>query len=310
MENVDLKMSNALPKPSEDDAMLQAQSELDQLVHQVNEQITLETFDPNDHATLRRLVFDGLGDTRGLFRLRVAETLSEIGEPATPFLTEALATDPNPVVRRAAAKTLTLIADPTAVPILLNAFLNDEDTVVQGSAAGALARTGEAAVPALLQILAAPEHPESIKGHAAWALAFIGSEATDLLYKALDSDSVDVRCAVIGAIAHVAQEQADERSCNVLVSALTDPEAVIRTEAASALGQLDYAPAIPHLILATKDSDVEVRKAAVSTLGKTGDRAVIENLQAAMNDEVEVVRTLAKLAIVQVERRSEDDDWG
>ncbi len=88
---------------------------------------------------------------------------------------------------------------------------------MQGSAAGALARTGEAAVPALLQILAAPEHPESIKGHAASALAFIGSEATDLLYEALDSDSVDVRCPVIGAIAHVAQEQADERSSRFLL---------------------------------------------------------------------------------------------
>lgn len=84
---------------------------------------------------------------------------------------------------------------------------------------------------------------------------------------------------------------------------------MIRTEAAAALGQLDYAPAIPHLILATKDSDVEVRKAAVSTLGKTGDRTIIENLQAAMNDEAEVVRTLAKLAIVQVERRSVEDAW-
>jgi bilin biosynthesis protein len=44
-----------------------------------------------------------------------------------------------------------------------------------------------------------------------------------------------------------------------------------------------------------KDSDVEVRKAAVSTLEKTGDRAVIENLQVAMNDEAEVVRTLGKV---------------
>jgi bilin biosynthesis protein len=172
-----------------------------------------------------------------------------------------------------------------------------------------LARTGEAAVPALLDILAAPEHPESIKGHAAWALAFIGSEAKELLYQALSSDSVDVRCAVIGAIAHVAQEQGDEQSCNVLVSALTDPESVIRTEAASALGQIDYAPAIPHLILALNDSDVEVRKAAVSTLGKTSDRNIITHLQAAMNDEIEVVRTLARLAIVQVERRAEESDW-
>lgn len=290
-----------------DDPSLRVQAENDALIQSVNEQITLDTFDPTDQL-LKQLV-EGLGDPRGLVRLRFAETLGEIGEVATPFLVSALANHPNVVVRRAAAKTLTIIADPDAVPTLLHAFLNDEDTVVRSSAAGALAKTGEVAVPALLDILASPEQPEDTKGHAAWALAFIGSEAAEHLYSALNSDSLDVRCAVVGAIAHVAQEQSDEKSCNVLVSALTDPEAVIRTEAASALGQLNYPPAIPQLILALQDPDVEVRKAAVSSLGKVGDRSVIEPLQAALQDPAAVVQTLAKLAIAQIERQSEADDW-
>jgi bilin biosynthesis protein len=290
----------------DDLALLQAEN--DALIQKVNEQITLDTFDPTDHSLMKQLV-EGLGDPRGLVRLRFAETLGEIGEAATPFLIEALANHSDVVVRRAAAKTLTIIADPDAVPTLLHAFLNDPDTVVRSSAAGALARTGETAVPALLNILASPEQPEDIKGHAAWALAFIGSEAAEHLYRALNSDSVDVRCAVIGAIAHVAQEQADTKSCNVLVSALTDPEPTIRTEAASVLGQVNYPPAIPHLILALQDSDVEVRKAAVSSLGKTGNQTVLEPLQAALQDQAEVVRTLAKLAIAQIQRQSEADDW-
>ncbi|NJK51533.1 MAG: HEAT repeat domain-containing protein [Leptolyngbyaceae cyanobacterium SU_3_3] len=289
-----------------DDPILRVQAENDLLVQAVNEQITLDTFEPSDRL-LRQLV-QGLGDPRGLVRLRFAETLGEIGEPATPFLVEALATCSDVVLRRAAAKTLTIIADSSAVPALLQAFLNDEDTVVRSSSAGALARTGEAAVPALLEILASTEHSEDIKGHAAWALAFIGSEATEYLYKALKSDSLDVRCAVIGAIAHVAQEQSDEKSCNVLVSALTDPESLIRAEAAAALGQVNYPPAIPHLILAMQDSDLEVRKAAVSSLGKFGNSSVLEPLQRALNDQAEVVRTLAKLAIAQIERQSEASD--
>jgi bilin biosynthesis protein len=294
--------------PAVNDALLQAQIANDALVQRVNQQITLDAFDSSDPQVLKQLV-EGLGDTRGLVRLRFAETLGDIGEPATPFLIEALAHHDNVVVRRAAAKTLTLIADPSAVPHLLHAFLNDEDTVVRSSSAGALARTGEAAVPALLDILASDRHPQDTKGHAAWALAFIGSEATEHLYKALNSDSVDVRCAVIGAIAHVAQEQSDTKSCNILVSALTDPEPIVRTEAASVLGQVNYPPAIPHLILALQDADVEVRKAAVSSLGKTGDRSVLEALHDALNDEAAVVKTLAKLAIAQVERQSEADDW-
>jgi bilin biosynthesis protein len=290
---------------TKEDAILQIQAAHDALLERVEEQITLETLDISDQQILQQLV-EGLSDPRGLIRLRFAETLGEIGESATPLLTHALANHSNVVVRRAAAKTLTIIGDSSAVPTLLHSFLNDEDTVVRSSSAGALARTGEAAVPALLEILASKERSEDTKGHAAWALAFIGSEAADHLYNALNSDSIDVRCAVIGAIAHVAQERGDEKSCSILVSALTDPEAIIRTEAASAFAQVNYPPAIPHLILASKDADIEVRKAAVSSLGKLGGEPEIEPLRAALQDPETVVQVLAKLAIAQIENRAEE----
>ncbi|NER81598.1 MAG: HEAT repeat domain-containing protein [Leptolyngbya sp. SIO1D8] len=294
--------------PVTDDAVLAIQAANDELIAQVSEQITYGTFNTEDHQVLKQLV-EGLGDPRGVVRLRFAETLGDIGESATPFLVEALQQHQNVVVRRAAAKTLTLIADPAAVPPLLEAFLNDKDTVVKGSSAGALARTGEAAAPCLLDILASPDHPQDIKGHAAWALAFMGAEAEDYLYQALNSDSLDVRCAVIGALGHVAQEKSDEKACRLLVAALTDPEPLIRTEAAAALGQINYPPALPHLILAIKDTDLDVRKATINSLGKIGDPQAMETLQTALNDELPVIRTLAKLAIAQIERQSQEDDW-
>lgn len=289
--------------PIMDEPLLTLEKRHDDLLQQVNEQITLDTFDPTNQGLLQQLV-EGLGDPRGLIRLRFAETLGDIGEPATPYLQTALANHPNVVVRRAAAKTLTLIADERAVPTLLEAFLTDEDTVVRSSSAGALARTGEAAVPALLDILASPDQSEDIKGHAAWALAFIGSEASEYLYNALDSDSVDVRCAVIGAIAHVAQEKSDEQSCKILISALTDPEPTIRATSAAAFAQINHLPAIPHLVLALQDSDVEVRKAAVSSLGKLGDASLLDALRRALQDEAPIIQTLAKLAINQIEARA------
>lgn len=293
---------------SSDDPLLATQAQTDALMAMVTDRITLETFDPSDRELMRRMVFEGLGDARGLVRLRFAETLGEIGEAATPLLLEALADKSNVVLRRAAAKTLTIIADPRAVPALLDAFLYDEDTVVNGSAAGALARTGETAVPALLDILASSEYAESTKGHAAWALAFIGAEAAEHLYKAMDSDSVDVRCAVVGAIAQVAQTNSDKQACQVLISALTDAATTIRTEAAATLGQVNYPPAIPHLILALRDRDLDVRKAAVSSLGKVGDRSAVEPLQSCLNDVEESIRVLAKLAIAKLERRLEEGE--
>lgn len=282
----------------------------DALIAMVTEQITTHQFDHADRALLDRMVQEGLGDTRGVVRLRFASTLGDIGEAATPVLLEALANNPNEVIRRAAAKTLTLIGDSSAVPTLLNSFLHDPDQVVRSSSVGALARSGDIAVPELLKILENPMGDETIKGHAAWALAFIGAEAAEYLMPALNSDSLDVRSAVLGAIVKVVQDEPNEKLAQVLVQALTDPEAVMRSEAASGLAQLNYPAAIPHLILAaTRDRDVDVRKAAVNALGKTGDARAIEPLKAAMQDAENVVQVLAKVALSQLERRLAEDDW-
>ncbi|MGD1913786.1 MAG: HEAT repeat domain-containing protein [Rivularia sp. (in: cyanobacteria)] len=294
--------------PVVDDLALQIQTENDKLLQITKEQIGLKTFDSTNQKLIKQMI-EGLGDTRGMVRLGFATALGEIGKPATPLLTEALANHSNVVVRRAAAKTLTIIGDNSAVPSLLHSFLNDTDTVVRSSSAGALARTGEVAAPALLDILASTEYSQDIKGHAAWALAFIGSKASEHLYKALNDASLDVRCAVIGALGHVAQEESDEKPCNLLVSSLKDTEALIRTEAAAALGQVNYPPAVEYLITASQDSDLDVRKAAINSLGKIGDRRAMGVLQTMLNDEQEVVRILAKLAIAQIERQSETSDW-
>ncbi len=138
---------------SGEDLLNLSQTETDALLKAVSEQLNLNTFNPNDQQILKQMV-ESLGDSRGMVRLSFAEALGKIGKPVTPLLLEAVTNHPNPVVRRASAKTLTLIADPKAVPTLVNTLLNDQDTVVKNSCVGALARTGEAVVPALLEILA------------------------------------------------------------------------------------------------------------------------------------------------------------
>jgi bilin biosynthesis protein len=282
----------------------------DELLVRVNNQITFDTFDPTDETLLQQLV-EILGDTRGLVRLRCATILGEIGESACPFLCEALAHHPNVVVRRAAAKTITLIADPATIPTLVHSLFHDEDTVVKGSSVGALARMGEASVPILLDILASPEHPESMKGHAAWALAFIGAEAKHHLYEAISSDSPEVRGAVVGAIAKVAQEEPKADLFEILIHALNDPDGNVRCEAAAALGNLSYQPAIPNLVeLLSRHPDWETRKAAALSLMKVGDKASIEPLQQALVQEKETgVQSIIKLAISQLERQMPKDDW-
>ncbi len=274
----------------------------------VTEQISFNRFDPNNPDVLRQLV-ESLGDTRGMMRLRVAETLAEIGDPTIPFLLDGLANHDNPVVRRAAAKTLMLLANPVTVPDLIYALTHDDDTVVRGSSVGALARIGEPSVQALLEILAAPDRPESMKGHAAWALAFIGTDAKDLVFKELHSESPIVRAAVVGVISKVAQEEHDEDAYALLIQTLNDEDVNVRCEAAAALGNSAYRPAGPSFLALLKHENWETRKAAALGLMKIGDASAIAPLREALSLEPEEpVKPIYSLAISQLERQS-DDDW-
>ena len=226
---------------------LKSETEADALLKMVNEQIALSAFDSNDTGLLKQMV-ENLGDKRGMVRLGFAEALGKVGKPAVPFLVEAVRNHRDPVVRRSSAKALALIRDATTIPSLIQAILTDEDTVVRSSSVGALAKMGEASVPVLLETLASPESPETTKGLMTWALAFIGAEAKEQLYKAFDSDLPEVRSAIVGAIAKVAEEEQEERAFELLTNSLKDSASSVRSEAACALGNLDYQPAVPCLL--------------------------------------------------------------
>ena len=286
--------------------------ETDALYEAVRTQITGKTFNTDDPATLQKMI-ESLGDTRGITRLHFAEAIGAIGTPATPFLIEAVTHHPNAVVRRAAAKTLTLIADPTAVPTLVNSLLNDSDTVVRSSVIGALAKTGEASVPALLEILASPEYPEDSKGLATWALAFIGQDAQSHIMAAIDSPNAEVRTAVIGTLGAIVQETRDKDAIALLMLALDDSDSSARSEATTALSNIQHQPALPKLMdLLQTHSDPETRKAAALALMKIGHQSAIVPLETALEKESEQsIIPVIRLAIGQLRKKSNasDESW-
>lgn len=300
-----------IPDPTKNgETLLLSHEETDELLVRVNQQIAEGTFDAQNRQLIWQMV-ECLGDTRGLVRLGYAEALGVVGKPAVDTLLDALLHHSNAVVRRAAGKTLTLIEDPVAVPHLIQALLNDQDTVVQASAIGALARIGSPSVTPLLEVLASPNSSESNKGHAAWALAFIGAKAQDKLYAAYNSDSPEVRGAVVGAIAKVAEENRDEtKALDLLVNSLQDSAASVRSEAAAVLGNLKYQPAIPSLVKLLAHSEGETRKSAALSLMKIGDRNSIPALQTALSlEKEEGIKKVISLAISLLQRQIEEDDW-
>ncbi|EDX85845.1 PBS lyase HEAT-like repeat domain protein [Synechococcus sp. PCC 7335] len=284
-------------------------AEADALIVEVQTQQNTGTFDATDVQLIEQLV-EGFNDTRGMKRLAFAEILGKVGKPATPALINGLRQHENPTVRRACAKTMTLIADPSTIPTLVHSLLHDDDTVVRGSAVGALAVMGEAAAPVLLDIIASPAYPDSSKGLATWGLSFIGRAGAQHLYQAIDSDQAEVRSAVVGALTSLAQDNDDQEALGLIISSLSDRSAMVRSEAAAALGKLSNPDMVSYLTTALPDRDSDVRKTVAMALMKIGDSQAIAPLKTALENETdEALQPVFRLAISQLERKVEADDW-
>ena len=157
-----------------------SEEEAEQLAEELKLQLRQGERPAGDSQAIERMVA-GLGDRRGLLRLTFAESLGTVGSAAVPALCTAMCEHENVTVRRAAAKTLTLISDRSALPFLLKALLNDADPVVQGSAVGAMAVIGADAVEGLLEILVDPMNSPMQTGLASWGLSFVGARAPEAL---------------------------------------------------------------------------------------------------------------------------------
>lgn len=264
-----------------------------------------------DRERIEKMVA-GLGDPRGLMRLTFAESLGAIGTAAVPSLCRALRTHDNVTVRRAAAKTLTLIADPTALPDLLEALLNDGDPVVQGSAVGAMAATGEFAVDALIEVLASSESSAMHLGLASWGLAFVGAQAPVALRRAARSTHTEVRTAAIAALGEQIQSLGDQEARDLVVEALGDSSELVRAEAATLLGKL-HEPlwASPLLKPMLSDSSAQVRKnVALSLMKLCAVDAIFELETAAELEGSAEVKPILQLSIRQLRKHQSESTEG
>lgn len=299
-----------MSSPASSQPALLSQPAADALIVDVQKQQAAGAFDVHDESLIRQLV-EGFNDTRGMKRLAFAEILGKVGKPATPALMEGLAHHENPTVRRACAKTMTLIADRVTIPTLVHSLLHDEDTVVQGSVVGALAVMGEAAAPVLLKIIGSSDYPDSSRGLATWGLSFVGEAGAAHLYQAVDAEQAEVRSAVVGALTSLVEEEEDPKALNAILRALKDLSPMVRSEAAAALGKLSDATVVPQLAAVLSDEDGDVRKTAAMALMKIGDEGAIAPLKTALNTETDhAVQPVFKLAISQLEKkqRVETDD--
>lgn len=296
-------VSHPSAQPNSSDQIQLSGEEAAQLAEGLKQQLRQGEIPAGDSDAIEKMVA-GLGDKRGLLRLTFAESLGAIGSAAVPSLCIAMRRHENVTVRRAAAKTLTLINDVKALPDLLEALLEDPDPVVQGSAVGAMACIGAASVDGLLDVLINPKSSQMQIGLASWGLSFVGAKAPEALRKAACSEHAQVRTAAIAALGDQIQQLDDLDARELLQNALNDPEEEVRAEATTLLGKLhDTNWGAPLLLPMLSDQHPQVRKNAALSLMKLGDPQVISKLRTDLqNEQDSSVITIFNLAINQLSR--------
>ncbi len=254
---------------------------------------------PYANKDLIKKIVAGLGDNRGLLRRTFSESLGLIGEEVLPEVRKVLLKSENVIARRAAAKTLRLIGDPSALPDLLEALLTDKDPVVQGSSVGAMAVFGEEAIKHFIKVLERPDSSEMQCGLASWGLSYIGGNGARELKKATKSTIDKVRASSIAALGEQIQSLCDKEAKNIVHQALNDKSIEVQIEAIKLIGLLDDQE-WDGLILVDKltHQNPEIRKQSALSLMKLNSIDQIESLKSAFFKEKNIqVRDVLSLSI-------------
>lgn len=290
-------------------ASAEAQEKVDRLLDYVNQQIELLALDSPEPFMLRQMV-QCLADPRRSTRLSLVESLSQIGEPATPFLLEGLANHPDAVVRRACCNALTNIGDPEAVPVLVDALTTDPEIGVKSAAAGALAKVGAPAFDSLKAVLSSEAASESCKGHAAWAMAAMSNEVSERLYRSVSDPSAAVRTAAIGAIASLAQKKMAQQASPVRLEIGQPKQGELRTQVSTEpvpqrrktdRPRVDPAQRATRILTeALNDPSPEVKIEAAANLARLNCQKAYQPLVSCLKDPAAAVRSAAAMALAKL----------
>lgn len=202
--------------------------------------------------------------------------------------------------RALACEMLGKIGSPTSVSVVLER-LQDRRPEVRVAAVRALGDIGSpAAVPALTRIFLERRcAPTNVVND---ALRRIGGEAAPAFEQGAASADPIVRISSCFGLSGIAESHggAAYRLAALLGS---DPDARVRTAAASALGIVGGADAPPALLAAATDPDVDVRRSAVKALGSFDDPIAARTVDERTEDDDREVALRSAEALVALARR-------
>lgn len=248
-----------------------------------------------DDISLDPIVFD-LRDADPAVRAQAATVLGLAGNPmVVEYLMQTLAFDESIQVKRSAAIALGNLAHPSGVQPLLIA-LQAKDDELRTFAAEAIAKINAPEVVDVL--LLALQGGVTLQQGALEALSRIGDPRALSALEAM-VPSVDARVEALrqSAIAVLGGAAGDPHQALLVELASGDPHARLRAlEALASRGVAEFA----HVVSALEDPDAHVRAQAATTLGGFGEVVAVEPLTQKLQDVDPLVRTAAALALAEL----------
>ena len=230
----------------------------------------------------------------------VADRLARRGIGAAPFV-EAMASDENSDVQRAAAFALGGIGSPSSVPTLLGLLARAPDADLATVVAEALGAAGDAR--AFAPLLALLDHDDSTVRLA--AVAALSSIAHPELEEAARTRLTDASPRVRESAVRLAGYFTWESCLPLMLDRCGDDDAVVRRTAVEAIATYDTSSAWQVVCTAVRtDTDTGVRAAGARALGQASDSECRSVLVEAMRDPNLWVRYYAVRACA---RRGESD---
>jgi HEAT repeat protein len=234
-----------------------------------------------------------LKDSEGEVRSAACVAIASFNDPTTfDEITAVLLDDPLIEVRQSAARALGETKHPAALPFLMEALRDSSWWFEQEQAAAdllnAIKNMGAAAVEPLIEAL--HDREGTVRRYAASVLGEMGDiRAIEELGMTLYDLHVEVGRVAADALAKFGPPAVD-----ILIEALSHPEAAVREHAVTALGMIQDARVTPALIEMLRDPDREVVKQTILALGKLKDSRALSALREIASSRTD--RELAMLA--------------
>jgi HEAT repeat protein len=228
--------------------------------------------------------------------------------------------DTDPAVRASAISGLWEDVDPALIAPLLNLLRTNDQEAVRAAAASALGRyvyEGELEeidkarvqpiVTALKAIYRDVAQPIEVRRRALESLGFLSDDDTSQLITQAYHHANDR--LKLSAVFAMGRSLDTERWGSIVLEELAAPDPEMRYEAARAVGELEYAPAVRKLGELLEDVDEEVQLVAVWSLGQIGGERAKQLLIAVLDSDAEHLHEEAEDALAELEFKGDHLDF-